>query len=182
MDLSKLNWCSHFNFPDYEVSNFGQVRRKSDHHIMKCYHNNHGYCAMKLKNQYGKMQHYLVHRLVAECYIINFLSKEQINHIDGNKDNNHISNLEWVTSQENIIHARRTGLNPYNKPTYGKKQTGKKTSASRYFVSSSSGILLYPPGIPQISFAFLYAFIHLSISSGSEQYGETGTPLKSISI
>ena len=51
-----------------------------------------------------------VHRLVAEAFLPDFLDKPQVNHIDGNKLNNHISNLEMATSSENLLHAFRTGL------------------------------------------------------------------------
>ena len=53
---------------------------------------------------------FTIHKLVASNYIDNQYNKPQVNHIDGNKSNNHVSNLEWVTQSENIRHAINTGL------------------------------------------------------------------------
>lgn len=76
-----------------------------------------GYVRVELWEN-GKGRKYLVHRLVAQAFIPNPERKPQVNHIDGDKSNNKISNLEWVTQSENQIHAYRCGLQRgYKKPT-----------------------------------------------------------------
>lgn len=60
----------------------------------------------------GKYKSYEIHRLVAEAFIPKIEGKEQVNHIDGNKQNNSIKNLEWVTRDENMQHASINGLLP----------------------------------------------------------------------
>lgn len=59
----------------------------------------------------GKVQRFLLHRLVALHFIDNIDNKPHINHIDGDKNNNNVSNLEWCTEKENLQHARDLGLN-----------------------------------------------------------------------
>ena len=72
----------------------------------------------------GKKTIKSVHRLVAETFIPNKLNKQEVNHIDGNKANNNVNNLEWVTSSENKNHACRTGLN--NRSLYDAGKPKKK--------------------------------------------------------
>lgn len=69
------------------------------------YINNRGYLYVKLGNKTC-----MVHRLVAEGFCDNPESKQYVNHLDGDKLNNHFSNLEWCTIAENNHHARITGL------------------------------------------------------------------------
>jgi hypothetical protein len=57
---------------------------------------------LSLKN---KVKNYSVHRLVATAFLSNSENKLQVNHIDGNRDNNNVSNLEWVTGNENMMHS-----------------------------------------------------------------------------
>lgn len=59
---------------------------------------------------YGSTKNQYVHRMVAETWIPNPNHYEEVNHINGNKDDNSVENLEWVTHSENLRHAWRTGL------------------------------------------------------------------------
>lgn len=72
----------------------------------------------------GKYKTFLVHRMVGECYIPNPQNKPEINHRDGNKLNNDITNLEWNTTKENVTHFysnisnRKIGQHPNSKLSY----------------------------------------------------------------
>ena len=101
----------------YQVSNFGNVKNQHGK-ILKTYQINSGYLCLKL-HATGKRSSHLVHRLVATAFLDN--PKPEVNHIDGNKHNNTLTNLEWCTRSENTQHALKTGLMVYNKPTAGLK-------------------------------------------------------------
>ena len=104
----------------YEISSHGRIRNLRQL-VMKTYVINSGYLAIKLVKQDGKRLHRLIHRLVLQEFTNSESKKTEVNHKDGNKHNNCLENLEWVTSSENKIHARDTGLKIYNIPTLGIK-------------------------------------------------------------
>ena len=72
-------------------------------------HNQSGYCMVNLTKEKKSKTRY-VHRLVAQAYLENKNNLPQVNHKDGNKDNNHYTNLEWCTSLHNNLHALENGL------------------------------------------------------------------------
>lgn len=85
---------------------------------LKTYFTNTGYECIKLVKD-GVRKSPTIHRLVALQFIPNPDNKAEVNHIDGDKSNNHVSNLEWSTSSENKKHALQTGLKVYNNPSQG---------------------------------------------------------------
>lgn len=99
------------NYPNYEVSNAGLVRNKNSGKILQQTIGREGrYLNVYLSNN-GVENTQRVHRLVAKAFIPNPEDKPQVNHINGNRFDNTIANLEWCTSKENNMHAVQTGLN-----------------------------------------------------------------------
>lgn len=78
----------------YEISNTGRVNSLISGRILKTYPNNKGYLYVRLTKD-GQHKAFSVHRLVANAFIPNTERMEQVNHIDGNKQNNYSENLEW---------------------------------------------------------------------------------------
>lgn len=107
-DLPGESWKPVVGYEDiYEISDKGRLKSlvKGYPMLRKCSpHKTLGYPYTSLSDE-GKTKMAYIHRLVAEAFIPNPQNKEEVNHKDGNKANNDISNLEWVTHQENMNHA-----------------------------------------------------------------------------
>ena len=106
--------CEHRYKDRYEVSNLGRVRASPaarikgsrPGRILSYSHDDRGYPQVFLYK--GYRQHTIkIHRLVAEAFLGPRPAGAQVNHIDGDKTNNRIDNLEWVSNQENCWHAYR---------------------------------------------------------------------------
>lgn len=94
-------------YPQYFVSDKGNVKSLRYDTPLKGYKNSSGYIRVQLGNSKTKK---LVHRLVAEHFCKNIDNKKFVNHKNGIKTDNRSENLEWVTRSENMVHAESKGL------------------------------------------------------------------------
>ena len=129
----------------YEISNFGRLRNKPRMVNSLIWNRGFRVTTSKIKptqdNGKGYKQYYVqinkkryiqyAHRLVAKYFISNPDEKTEVNHIDGNKANNHVSNLEWSTLQENREHASRNNLIRKGESSYQAKLSENNVLAIR---------------------------------------------------
>ena len=104
-------WKPIKNWEDkYEVSNKGRIKNSTTGKILKGDKNNCGYCRISFYDK-SRKERVFIHRLVLMTFSpVDNMENLQVNHIDGNKENNSLENLEWVTQIENEMHAIKLGL------------------------------------------------------------------------
>lgn len=107
MQEQQIEWRPVPGLSAYEVSNLGRIRKAYTKEMCTFFRMRGGYLKMNFYDD-GVAHSRLVHRVVMAAFV--GPSKMQVNHIDGNKTNNKLSNLEYVTQSENIKHGFRTGL------------------------------------------------------------------------
>lgn len=126
MPFTNFKWIPGFE-GIYAISEQGEITNHKK--IMKTYTQNSGYQSIKFTVNNIRTSH-LVHRLVALTWVANPYNKPCINHIDGNKQHNYSSNLEWVTASENLLHSYKNGLSVISLSHLGKKH--KRNPSSQY--------------------------------------------------
>jgi hypothetical protein len=140
-------WLAIQEAPDYEISSCGRVRRCRDGigspsgREIKQFPNRLGYKTVYL---YANRQRIIrrVHRLVAIAFIPNPESKEDVAHIDGSRDNNHVSNLRWSTHRENMLDKFQHGTMGISKGARNGKSKLTDDAVRDIRSSSESGVEL----------------------------------------
>lgn len=97
----------------YYINKFGAIiaLKRRTLQILKPKLADNGYYCVGLRDETGERKYYSIHRLVALTFLKNPRgNKKYVNHIDGDKTNNYVGNLEWVTARENALHAIEHGL------------------------------------------------------------------------
>lgn len=132
-------------FMGYVVFENGEVWSNKCNRILRQYTNRSGYKYIRLYYN-GVSNNWTIHRLVATLFIDNPQNLPQVNHKDGNKENNHVSNLEWCTAFYNNKHARDMGLNNVSKSNHDRwenddfrSRTSSKISKTQLERKCSSG-------------------------------------------
>lgn len=102
-------WCQHPNADNYLVSNLGNIKSLKTNKLLKVTHNRNDYNNITLIFN-DRRKSISVHRMVLESFFDISNNIYEVNHIDGNKNNNKLENLEWLTRKENLDHAYKNKL------------------------------------------------------------------------
>lgn len=109
-------WKPTYVTDNYSVSNLGRVRNNRTGRILKPVDAGEGYRRVGISLN-GKRKLYSVHRLVAEAFCLKLESRTEVDHIDGDRGNNVVGNLRWVSHSENTQYTSQRGKHPKRKLT-----------------------------------------------------------------
>jgi hypothetical protein len=126
-----MEWKTIPSFSNYEINILGQIKRKIKGKILSQSISSHGYYQVNIANKSRR-----THRLLAEVFIPNPLNLETVNHIDGDKLNNSLENLEWMSRSENVKHSREILM---LRPIPYSKSNKQHHSIGKIGVNSSAG-------------------------------------------
>ena len=149
-------------FENYSVSDFGNVRNDKTGKIKTAGANKDGYVRVDLIKD-GKTHSKYAHRLVIEAFILNPQNKSQVDHIDNNRSNNHITNLRWATSKENN-HNRKLS----NKNTSGTKGVNWNKKSMKW----TAQICINGKNINLGSFINKDDAINIRVQRAKDEFGE----------
>ena len=108
-------WSKIKDYPNYEVSSLGRVMNVKTGRILKPgIHKPNNYLIVRLCNDKG-IKSFFVHRLVAEAFILNPENLKTVDHIDSNKLNNNVDNLQWLSLADNVRKANNKRVNQYTR-------------------------------------------------------------------
>lgn len=123
MKTVKIINCKYQLKYDYYANDNGSIYSAISHKTLSYQLDKDGYAKVQLSSTDGKRHRYSVHRLILENFHpVKNMQNLQVNHIDGNKLNNRLENLQWCSCSENQVHAYKIGL---------KNQAGDKNNASK---------------------------------------------------
>lgn len=111
---------------NYIITPDGTILNRNTKRALKHYILHNGYHQVTLYDMQGHSKKFLVHRLVAMAFLPNDNNLPQVNHIDLNKDNNSVNNLEWCDALHNLRHARAHGVNIYTPERNAKISKARK--------------------------------------------------------
>jgi hypothetical protein len=111
-------------FSNYEVSNKGEVRNIVTGNTLKPRKHTGGYLNVYIKDDTGKYQNQYIHRLVALEFVTSNVNCPEVDHIDGDKTNNHYTNLRWVNRSQNSRNFDRSNRRGYKMKSINKADKG----------------------------------------------------------
>lgn len=130
-------WNTIPDFPNYEINREGVIRNKTTKHYKKITVGRDGYPKVELYNK-GVRKHFKLHRLLAIIFIPNPENKREVNHIDMNKMNYSLDNLEWVTPSENMAHVIQNEDKDSKRRIAASENVKKATEANKKKVNKYS--------------------------------------------